>query len=106
LRLSYQLCLPSSHEVGDEFAVGDRDFDHSGMRPRSPEVLFLVSAGVFSEDFGGDLYLGFLTVGKLADPVLAASAALVTVGFAQFGVRRELRQECDGPSPSVHNSGR
>src|SRR5579863_7402198 len=95
LRLRRQLCFSSAFKLGGQPAVGNRDFDYSGVRSHSPQVLLVVGSSVFRQDFGGDLYLSYLIVRRLPYPVLVAGGALVADGLEQFGVGDQFRFERD-----------
>src|SRR5712664_2299782 len=86
LRLRRKLRFTPSLKLSGQPTIGDRDFDNSGVRSHSPEVLLPIGTGVFRQDCGRDLYFRHLIVGGLAHPVLVARGALVADGFEQLGI--------------------
>src|SRR5437763_8184386 len=80
-RLRGKLDLSPPLQFGEQLVAGDSDLDDSGVGSYAPVVELLISAGIFSQDFGGDLHAGVLIVGRLANPVIESTPGLVADGF-------------------------
>ena len=84
VRLRYQLYLPSSLEFRDQPIVGNRDLDNSRVGSHSPQVLLLIGANVFRQDFGGEASSGTMAVILSASMVLPAGFYFPTMCGRSF----------------------
>src|SRR5262249_746037 len=100
--LGDQRGFPSALEFGDQLAINEADFDDSWMRSLAPQVFLAVGAGVFGQDFGGDLGLVLFVVGGFANPMLAAAVRLVADGFHDFGIGDEVSGELYDPRLGIN----